>query len=119
MDDAVEILFALNVVILCYKLVSTYRLIRRRRRQNRGQWVRGILLTRKTEGVHAQLLPKLLSDRVHYVNYFRMSPETFEHLLSLVGPSLIRVNTTMRKCLSPSERLAVTLRFLASGKLLN
>jgi hypothetical protein len=37
-----------------------------------------------------------------------MSPERFEHLLSLVGPLI-------RKPISPQEKLILTLRFLATG----
>ena len=44
-----------------------------------------------------------------------MSPERFEHLLSLVGPLITKQDTTMRESISAEERLVVTLRFLASG----
>lgn len=44
-----------------------------------------------------------------------MSPERFEHLLSLVGPRISKQNTSMRECISAAERLTLTLRFLASG----
>ena len=44
-----------------------------------------------------------------------MSPNTFDHLLSLVGPSLRRQDTHLRKSVPPGERLAITLRRLATG----
>ena len=44
-----------------------------------------------------------------------MTPQRFEHLLSLVGPHLQRKITKMREPISPAERLVLTLRFLASG----
>ena len=44
-----------------------------------------------------------------------MSPERFEHLLSLVGPVIMKEDTNFRKAISASERLMLTLRFLASG----
>ena len=43
-----------------------------------------------------------------------MSPERFNHLLSLVEDS-IKCDTNFRKSISPAERLYITLRFLASG----
>ena len=43
-----------------------------------------------------------------------MSPERFDHLLSLVHDRLIR-KFHVREPFSPAERLAVTLRYLASG----
>ena len=44
-----------------------------------------------------------------------MSPQRFEHLLSLVGPSISRKDTILRKSITASERLTLTLRYLASG----
>ena len=44
-----------------------------------------------------------------------MSPQRFENLLTLVGPSISKQDTNMRKSISAEERLVVTLRFLASG----
>nr|XP_012567170.2 putative nuclease HARBI1 [Hydra vulgaris] len=44
-----------------------------------------------------------------------MSPTTYEELLSFVAPIIVKLRTTMRDPVSPSERLAVTLRFLVTG----
>ena len=44
-----------------------------------------------------------------------MSPECFQHLLSLVKPLIEKKDTKFRKCISAAERLALTLRFLATG----
>ena len=44
-----------------------------------------------------------------------MSPERFDHLLSLVGPLISKLATRFRNPISPSERLAVTLCHLATG----
>ena len=44
-----------------------------------------------------------------------MSPERLEHLLSMVGPYLQKKRCRSRESISPSERLVITLRFLASG----
>ena len=44
-----------------------------------------------------------------------MSPGHFEHLRSLVGPSIKKTDTNFRKAIEPAQRLALTLRFLASG----
>lgn len=44
-----------------------------------------------------------------------MSPDRFEHLLSLVGPIIQKKETHMRESISAEERLVVTLRFLSSG----
>lgn len=48
-------------------------------------------------------------------SYIRMTPERCEHLFSLVGPLITKVNTKMRQASSVAERLTLTLRYLASG----
>ena len=44
-----------------------------------------------------------------------MSPERFQHLLDLVRPHIEKEDTKFRKAISAAERLAITLRFLATG----
>ena len=44
-----------------------------------------------------------------------MSPERFQHLLDLVRPHIEKADTKFRKAISAAERLAITLRFLATG----
>ena len=44
-----------------------------------------------------------------------MPPGHFGHLLSLVGQSIKKIDTNLRKAIEPAQRLALTLRFLASG----
>ena len=45
-----------------------------------------------------------------------MSPRRFQHLLSLVAEDIIKDTTNCRVPVSPEERLALTLRILASGE---
>ncbi|KAJ8728814.1 hypothetical protein PYW07_006510 [Mythimna separata] len=44
-----------------------------------------------------------------------MSAADFEYLLNKIGPFIAKQDTNMRKCIPIQERLAVTLRFLATG----
>ena len=46
----------------------------------------------------------------------RMSPERFEHLLSLIEPMVTKQTTTFREPISAGERLSMTIRFLATGE---
>ena len=46
----------------------------------------------------------------------RMSPDRYEYLLSIVGPKLQRQKTHLREPISPSERLTLSLQYLASGE---
>lgn len=44
-----------------------------------------------------------------------MSPDRFEHLLSLVAPLITKKDTRMRKAIGPAERLSLILHYLAYG----
>eukprot|EP00102_Acyrthosiphon_pisum_P018923 XP_016656133.1 PREDICTED: uncharacterized protein LOC107882382 [Acyrthosiphon pisum] len=50
-----------------------------------------------------------------FENFCRMSATDFEFLLSKIGPVIKKNDTIMREAIPVQERLAVTLRFLASG----
>ena len=43
-----------------------------------------------------------------------MSPERFEHLLSLVGPIIQKKDTQLRESISAEQRLVIAIRFLSS-----
>ena len=45
-----------------------------------------------------------------------MTPNRFEHLLTLVAPLIEKRTTRFREPISASQRLALTLFFLATGK---
>ncbi|CAH3026462.1 unnamed protein product [Porites evermanni] len=44
-----------------------------------------------------------------------MSPDRFEHQLSLVAPLISKKSTKLRPPISAAERLTLTLRYLATG----
>ena len=44
-----------------------------------------------------------------------MSPERFDHLLALLKPRIEKKDTNLGKSIYAKERLALTLRFLATG----
>ncbi|XP_049293434.1 uncharacterized protein LOC125769059 [Anopheles funestus] len=48
-------------------------------------------------------------------DFLRLNREEFHHVLSLIGPKICKVDTTMRKAITTKQRLAIALRFLASG----
>ena len=97
-------------------------LLLRKRRSNRNgdrrkhrYWVNNILQKRKSLGAFHTLVQEMrLSHREEFSRYFRMSPDRFENLLSIVGPRLIKVCRS-REPITPIEGLAVTVRCLASG----
>lgn len=53
---------------------------------------------------------------IHCIPRFaRISPERFEHLLTLVGPLTAKKQFKSRNLISAAERLMLTLRYLATG----
>ncbi len=71
--------------------------------------------TRDSHGEFRMLLsPMTVIDPEHYFRYFRMSRDSFEELLNLVGPKITHSNTHSLP-IGPAERLSLTLHLLASG----
>ena len=73
-------------------------------------------MLRRTLGCYSQLLRELADeDPPSYKNWLRMDQHNFNILLSLVEPTLTRQDTVMREAIPAGERLAITLRYLATG----
>ena len=79
-------------------------------------WARQWLLRRPKLGLHERLLQELnREDRKTFRNYVRMTPELFHEMVERLTPLLQKKETNMRPPLSVALKLAVTLRFMASG----
>ena len=50
-----------------------------------------------------------------YKHFTRMTAADFELLINLVGQKIVKIDTRFRAAVPVQERLAVTLRFLATG----
>jgi len=72
------------------------------------------IANRETHGAYQALLQEL--DDKSYRNFLRMDRGSFEMLLHKVAPYIQRQDTTMRLSTAPEERLAITLRYLATGE---
>lgn len=57
----------------------------------------------------------LLNDGGSFKNFFRMTKSDFEELLTAVAPKIKKRNSNFRAPISPEVKLAVTLRYIASG----
>lgn len=78
-------------------------------------WVRKIFTERKQKGEYHLLVQELrLHDQEYFFKYFRMTPSKFEVLLRMVAPFITK-SSFKREAICPSERLAVTLRYLVTG----
>ena len=96
---------------------SVYIRKRRRRTKRRIIWTRDWLLRREELGAFNCLISELRAgDAPSYRNFMRLDAETFEDLHSKLSHLIEKQNTRFRKAVPTRERLAVTLRFLATGK---
>ena len=90
----------------------------RRRKRPTRQWI----LRREERSVYYQLVQELaLEDLEAYRNFFRVSKEQFHRIVKLVRPSLEKEPQPfpihlVRPNVSVEERVAVALRFLATGE---
>lgn len=91
-------------------LLLTLLLRKRRKQRRRLLWTHPITSARLTEGAHYLLMQDLQDDSSKHLNYFRMSSQTFNELLSHLQDSLQKQDTNMRRSIPPQERLAMTLR---------
>ncbi|XP_073420788.1 uncharacterized protein [Dendrobates tinctorius] len=90
--------------------------LERRSKRKRRMWTRE-WLQRRSEFSHMQLVRQLQDKNPHdFRNFLRMSEETFIYLSELISPLIQRRDTRMRSAIPVDERLAVTLRFLATGR---
>ena len=112
-------------VNICYKLATILIILRRRRRRReknierrktrRRLWISPLNVERFTHGAYSStFLIARENDRHIFFKYIRMSPERFDHLLELVRP---KIEKQYKVCapIPAEERLAVTLRYIASG----
>ena len=103
--------FAASSILLALALKK-----RKRHRRNRVIWTRKWIQNRQSQGAFHQLLNELQQlDTSSYRNFVRMDAFTFEKLLCMVSPMITYQDTIMREAITPGERLAITLRFLATG----
>ncbi|XP_049808975.1 uncharacterized protein LOC126252150 [Schistocerca nitens] len=56
-----------------------------------------------------------MEDGSGFPNFTRISPTDFEYLANMISPFVSKKDTNFRKAISVNQRLAVTLRFLATG----
>ena len=87
-----------------------------KQRKKRKCWVRPWIGRRNALGAYDTLLQELhIEDPQQLRSFLRMTAKDLEEILRLTGPIISKKDTNMRQAISAKERLAVTLRFLATG----
>jgi hypothetical protein len=73
-------------------------------------WVHPVLYTRLETGQFYTLFYELRKNESEFLKYFHMSLKSFEQLLYLLQEGICGLETNMRRCVPPAERLVMTLR---------
>ncbi|XP_041364377.1 protein ALP1-like [Gigantopelta aegis] len=89
---------------------------RRRMKRQRRVWVKQWLLRRVRFGQYEQLMVELgAEDQSSFKNVLRMEPDILREILQCVSHRIQKKDTFFRKALEPGLKLAITLRYLATG----
>jgi hypothetical protein len=71
---------------------------------------------KNTHGSYYSILSELrIEDRRGFKNVIRVTQTDVEELLNMVSPFISRKNTSFRQAFPASDKLAVILRYLATG----
>lgn len=100
-------------------LMQVVRRVNERRRRDKVKklWVKP-WMARKERSVYNNLVQELrLEDGRGFFEYHRVTREDFQELLTKVAPLIEKQSTRLRAAIPPEQRLSVTLRYLATGKL--
>ncbi len=90
-----------------------------RRRRPRSSWHKSWLSQeqRLQHGMYFQLMRELeRNDIPGFVRFIRFEPEMFREIEHRLYRVLLKEDTNMRAAITPAERIAVTLRYLATGE---
>ena len=89
--------------------------VRLKKEKRKCRWMRE-WLKKINEYIHENLLKDLrLSEPSDFQNFLRLDATSFDELLKMITPRIEKRNNTMRDAIPPSQRLSITLRYLASG----
>lgn len=93
-------------------------IVARRPRRRRRFWVSPLLREERRfqQGWYHNLIQELEQDQLgRYRNFMRMTPDLFNEILTAIRPRIQRQDTRYRAAIPPELRLALTLRYLATG----
>jgi len=86
-----------------------------KKKENSTLWMTSALKSREIYSATDFLHDLNKEDGVNFNNFCRMSSSTFNNLLKMISPSIEKQDTNYRKAIPANERLAITLRYLATG----
>ena len=96
-------------------ILTLLYLRQQKQKRNRRYSVHPINRVRYVYGEFHHLWRDLRNDEIKFFAYFRMNFQMFDYLVTLISPFVVKHVTTFRSPISVEQRLAVSLRFLATG----
>ncbi|KAK4884078.1 hypothetical protein RN001_000349 [Aquatica leii] len=96
------------------EVVASFLAVEDRNNSNRV-WVHNINKKRENLGEFYRLVSELRRDPKRFHMYFRMTMERFDYLHQLIKNDIKKINTQFCRAITSVEKLAVCLRFLATG----
>ncbi|CAH1967192.1 unnamed protein product [Acanthoscelides obtectus] len=97
------------------KIALVYRLRKYKKALATRLWIHPLVAERSAVGAFYTLFTRLREHEAKFFNYFRTSVATFDYLLQRLDKHIARQETNMRQAIQPTEMLALTIRYLASG----
>ena len=114
-----ELIIALASYIICLgsHFIDTQNKLHQRATKRRHCWVSHTNSKRSKFGAYHSTMAQLeVSQAKEWRNYMRMDKNLFTSLLQSISADISKQDTNCRLAIPPSERLAVTLRYLATGE---
>ena len=110
-----ELILRVHLLALEQEVNTLLRTLDERKRKRRKHWVRPYLRRRQQLGHYHALMRELAGENPElYANFMRIDEELFNEIVEKVRPYLQR-QTVVRAPLEVGLRVAITLRFLATG----
>ncbi|XP_071581623.1 uncharacterized protein [Temnothorax nylanderi] len=100
------------LLLLIYSRIQNQCAIQKQRRY----WVHPILQRKQQQGDWYNLIQEMrFQNDETFFSYMRMSSTMFDFVLAKVGPKITKMETNWRRPIPAASRLAMTLRYLATG----
>ena len=115
-EDEEDCCMAVMAAAAVVSTVSIMRAASYRKQRQRSIWVRPLYQRRSQFGAYNMVMAELRqSDSEMYAGFTRMSVDDFDTLLLTIKEDIMG-SSRFRMPISPEVKLAVTLRYLATGK---
>jgi hypothetical protein len=98
------------------KAAAILLILLKRKKEKRKYWIRPAISRRHSKGEFTMLVKEIeKEDDAWFYKYMRMNRTNYQLLVDLVKKDICKKSTNMRMPISPEERVALTLRYLAHG----